>query len=441
MHKSYLYYLDEKPKNRYQFTLYVIQWLAYSSGAIITVPLILGLPFGLDQLEIAALMQRIFFYTGIATLLQIHMGHGIPMVEGPSSLWWAVMANLAVSARSMGMEASLLRSHMEFSMIAGGIITVIIAKLRIFEKAEGYFTPMLTGTTLVLLPLQASKMFITGMLGITEKGPDIFTSVTSFIVIILVILISIKTKGFVQSISVLIGIFAGWLIHALFGKVNAGGLPVGPLVSFPKVFAWGIPTFGAGVFVTQTVISFISVVLAIASIKVTMQDLNFESSESINKGILVSGISNVLAGIGGSVGTTPFATSTGLIKISRVASIYPFRVHAVVLVALGFVPVISIAISTIPSSVAYSVFVVSMGTLLCLGLQEYKKLEFRIEEMLVVGISLIVGVGIISLPSYAFTNLPDWAAYTVSNGMVTGVAVCFILENALKVLVKRDRTA
>jgi xanthine/uracil permease len=436
MHKDYLYNLNEKPKNRYQFTLYVIQWLAYSSGAIITVPLILGLPFGLERIEIASLMQRIFFYSGLATLLQIYIGHGIPMVEGPSSLWWAVMASLAVSAAGMGMEPSQLRSHLEFSLIVGGIVTVIIAKLRIFEKAGRLFSPMLVGTTLVLLPLQASKMFVTGMLGITEKGPDIFTSATSFIVIILVLLVSVKTKGFVQSISVLIGILTGWLLHALSGKITVDELPGGSLVSFPGIFAWGAPTFDAGVFVTQMVVTMVSVVLAIASIKVTMQDLGFENSEAINKGVLVSGISNILAGIGGSVGSIPFATSTGLMKISKVASVYPFRVFAIVLAALGFIPTVSIAISTIPPSVAYSVFVASMGTLLCLGLQEYKKMDFRIEEMLVVGISLIVGVGIIALPANSFASLPDWAAYTASNGMVVGILVCFILENAIKVLMK-----
>lgn len=436
MHKNYLYNLDEKPKSRYQFTLYVIQWLAYSSGSIITVPLILGLPFGLDQIEIASLMQRIFFYSGLATLLQIHIGHGLPMVEGPSSLWWAVMASLAVSAAGIGMEPSRLRSHLEFSLIVGGIVTAIIAKLRIFEKAERFFSPMLVGTTLVLLPLQASKMFVIGMLGITEKGPDIFTSATSFIVIILVLLISVKTKGFVQSISVLIGIFIGWLLHALPGKIIVDKLPGGSLVSFPEILAWGVPTFNVGILVTQLVVTMVSIVLAVASIKVTMQDLGFESSEAINKAILINGISNIMAGIGGSVSSIPFATSTGLIKISRVASVYPFRVFAIVLTALGFIPAVSIVISTIPPSVAYSVFVASMGTLLCLGLQEYKKLDFRIEEMLVVGISLIVGVGIIALPANSFASLPDWVAYTASNGMVVGILVCFILENAIKILMK-----
>jgi len=439
--KYYLYNIGEQPKNKVEFTLYVIQWIAYSSGAIITVPLILGLPFGLEQMEIAALMQRIFFYSGLATLLQIYLGHGVPLVEGPSSLWWAVMASLATAAANMGMELFELRSHIEFSLIISGVMIVTIAKIGLFDKIQKYFTPILTGTALVLLPLQASRMFIIGMLGVTEKGPDLFISLTSFIVITIVIYISVKTTGFIQSISVLIGIFVGWLIFGIFGRIETSNYCIGELVSFPRFLAWGTPTFELGIFITQLAVSLISITISIASIKAALETLGIYNEKLINKGLLVNGISTMLAGFGASVGTTPFATSIGLIKISRVASIFPFKVFSIVMMLLGFLPAVSIAISTIPPSVAYSVFVISMGTLLCVGLKEYTKLAFKIEEMLVIGISMIVGVGIIALPKSTFICLPNWIAYIVSNGMIVGVFVCFLLENLINTLIKSDRIA
>lgn len=439
--KHYLYNLNEKPKTWYELTLYVVQWLAYSSGSIITVPLILALPLGLNQAEVAALMQRIFFYTGVATLLQVYFGYGVPMLEGPSSLWWAVIASMAVAASNSVADVFLIRGYIEFSLIASGIIVVILTKLKVFKKLEGYFTPILLGTTLVLLPLQASKMFLTGMLGVTDKGVDVFTSMTSFLVITVVILIFVKARGFVQSISVLIGIFAGWLLYVLFGKIDFNSLTFGSPFSFPEVLAWGTPGLDMGFMATQLVVSFISVVISVACIKLTLQDLGIVSEERLHKGLIISGISNILAGIGASVGTTPFATSIGLIKISRVASLLPFKIFSVILIILGFIPSVSIVIATIPAPVAYSVFVVSMGTLLCLGLKEYKKLKFEVEEALAIGISLIIGVGIISLPANVFGNMPDWISYILSNGMIVGVSCCMFLENTIKLLMKSGKAA
>ena len=50
----------------------------------------------------------------------------------------------------------------------------------------------------------------------------------------------------------------------------------------------------------------------------------------------------------------------------------------------------------------------------------------------VVGISMMIGVGIMFLPTETFDYLPSAISSIASNGMIVGVIVAFVLERLLK---------
>ncbi|PKL58759.1 MAG: xanthine permease, partial [Methanomicrobiales archaeon HGW-Methanomicrobiales-5] len=82
-----IYYgIDDKPefsKNLF----YSFQWMFFSLANVIVVPAVLGISLGLTELEIAQLAQRTFLVSGLACLLQIYIGHRLPVLEGAGGMW------------------------------------------------------------------------------------------------------------------------------------------------------------------------------------------------------------------------------------------------------------------------------------------------------------------------------------------------------------------
>ena len=63
------------------------------------------------------------------------------------------------------------------------------------------------------------------------------------ITILIILLVNIFTKGFIKSISILIGLIAGTIIAATMGLVDFSPVAEAPLVHIPTPFYFGAPQF------------------------------------------------------------------------------------------------------------------------------------------------------------------------------------------------------
>lgn len=95
-----IYDLTDNPGTSRSF-LYGLQWLSFSLAQSAVVPIILGASLGLDIEGTAHLALRIFFFTGLGSLLQVLFGHRLPIIEGPAGLSWATYMSLAAMAAIM----------------------------------------------------------------------------------------------------------------------------------------------------------------------------------------------------------------------------------------------------------------------------------------------------------------------------------------------------
>ena len=175
-----LYNLEDRPPAN-RTLIYAVQWLGFTVANTAVLPIVVGSALGLDQAGIASLAQRTFFFQALATLLQVCFGHRLPIIEGPAGMWWGVFITLAAMAPGLGKPLSLLRTDLEFGVMAAGLILVAVGLTGLIGKALKLFTPAVTGSVLVLLGLQLSGTFVRGMLGLNaggehrpEIGPGIF---------------------------------------------------------------------------------------------------------------------------------------------------------------------------------------------------------------------------------------------------------------------------
>jgi xanthine/uracil permease len=151
----------------------------------------------------------------------------------------------------------------------------------------------------------------------------------------------------------------------------------------------------------------------------------------LNRGALFTGISDVLGGIGSVVGFIPYASSLGLVSVSRVSARLPFFLSTIVLVVLSLLPVVGDVIAALPRSVGYAILLVTFSQVVVLGIKNFARTGLDPRSGFVIGLSLMVGIGIMGLPAAQLQNVPAWARYIVSNGLLVATALAAVLEFAL----------
>lgn len=429
-----VYYQPNDKLPIFRTTIYAFQWLAFNLVNVAVVPLVVGTALGLDQHGTAALAQRTMLVMSLAMLLQVFFGHRLPIIEGPAGMWWAVFITLASMSPGLGKSLAVLRTDLELGVMTAGVVLVVLGLTGLMQQVLKLFTPVVTGTVLVLLVLQLSGSFITGMLGISGSGDviDPRAALVSILVVAVVILISLTGRGFIRTIAILIGTGIGWLAAVLLGLTAEAQQGSYPLVHIPSLFAWGRPTFDPGVVLVSVVTGVLVLSNQVASILAMERTLGDRlKSNTYTRGVMFTGIGDILAGLGAAVGMVSYSGSAGLVSITGVAARAPFILFAVVMMIMGMLPPVAVFLTNIPLPVGYSVLLASFCQILGFGLQDYARLKMTGRDFFVIGLPIILCAGLKSVPASAFNGVPDLLRYVVANGFISGMLLCLLLEHIL----------
>ncbi|MFX4263368.1 uracil-xanthine permease family protein [Pelotomaculum propionicicum] len=427
-----LYNLEDRPPLNRTLT-YAVQWLGFTVANSAVLPIVVGSALGLDQAGIATLAQRTFFFQALASLLQVCFGHRLPIIEGPSGMWWGIFITLAAMAPGLGKPLSLLRTDLEFGVMVAGVILVVVGMTGLIGKALKLFTPAVTGSVLVLLGLQLSGTFVRGMFGISDGGSiDLRSAFVSLVVVAMVVVINLKARGFLKSIAILAGTAAGWALAVLAGVPSGEFIRSDAVVALPQLFAWGTPTFDPGIVFVSVLTGLLVLSNLVASILAMERVLNIElPQKSYNRGVVFTGFADILAGLGATVGFVPYSAGAGMVALTRVAARLPFVVFAAALVVMGLLPQVGAFLASIPPPVGYSVLLASFCQMLGFGLKDYARLEFNARDYFVVGLPLLIGTGVMNLPGGSFAGIPAFAQYILGNGFIAGMLLCMLLDHVL----------
>jgi xanthine/uracil permease len=135
----------------------------------------------------------------------------------------------------------------------------------------------------------------------------------------------------------------------------------------------------------------------------------------------------------GVVGTVSYSSSPGVILVSRVASRYAQAMCGVILLLAAFMPRLNALLTAVPATVVGSALCVALGSQVGAGISVItaggKSLAGR--DYLVVGLPVIIGTLVATLPSSFFAILPGSIGVVVSNGLVVGIVLVLLLEHLL----------
>ena len=195
--------------------------------ANITPIIILANVVGIEQTLSGALIQNCMIIAGIGTLIQLYpiwrIGSRLPIVMGISFTFLSLAIFIATT---QGMGALM------GAVVIGGIVEGLLglfAKYWLFIISRVVAATVVTAIGFSLLPIGANS-FAGG------QGAADFGSTQNWIVGTFTLLtclgFQIFAKGFLRSLSVLIGLIAGYILAVCMGMVDFSGLQNAPLIWF-----------------------------------------------------------------------------------------------------------------------------------------------------------------------------------------------------------------
>ena len=397
--------------------------LAMYSGSIL-VPIMIAGALGYSAEQLTYLISTDIFMCGVATLLQLQLnkyfGIGLPVVLGVA---FQSVAPLIIIGQSHGSGA------MFGALIASGIYVVLIAG--IFSKIANLFPSVVTGSVITTIGLTLIPVAI-GNMGNNVDKPTAQSLILAAVTVLIILLINIFTKGFIKSISILIGLIVGTGIAGAMGLVDLTPVAQAPLVHVPTPFYFGAPKFEFSSIVMMCIIATVSLVES-TGVYLALSDITKDKIDStrLRNGYRAEGLAVLLGGVFNTFPYTGFSQNVGLVKLSGIKTRLPIYYAAGFLILLGFLPKFGALAQIIPSPVLGGAMLVMFGFVSVQGMQILARVDFEHSEhnFLIAAISISAGVGLNG--SSLFNSLPTSLQMFFSNGIVMASLIAIVLNAIL----------
>ncbi|HHJ7194190.1 TPA: nucleobase:cation symporter-2 family protein, partial [Streptococcus pyogenes] len=322
------------------------------------------------------------------------------------------------------------------ALIASGIYVILVAG--IFSKIARFFPPIVTGSVITVIGLSLVGVAM-GNMGDNVKEPTAQSMMLSLLTIVIILLVQKFTKGFVKSISILIGLVAGTLVSAMMGLVDTTPVVEASWIHVPTPFYFGMPTFEITSIVMMCIIATVSMVES-TGVYLALSDLTNDQLDEkrLRNGYRSEGIAVFLGGLFNTFPYTGFSQNVGLVQISGIKTRRPIYYAAGILVVIGLLPKFGAMAQMIPSPVLGGAMLVLFGMVALQGMQMLNRVDFQKNEynFIIAAVSISAGLGFNG--TNLFASLPETAQMFLTNGIVIATLTSVVLNLVLNGKDKQD---
>ncbi|HEQ8214858.1 TPA: purine permease [Streptococcus pyogenes] len=404
--------------------------LSMYAGSIL-VPIMIAGALGYSARELTYLISTDIFMCGVATFLQLkltkHTGVELPVVLGCAFQSVAPLSIIGAQQGSSAMFGALIASGIYVSLVAG-----------IFSKIARFFPPIVTGSVITVIGLSLVGVAM-GNMGDNVKEPTAQSMMLSLLTIVIILLVQKFTKGFVKSISILIGLVAGTLVSAMMGLVDTTPVVEASWIHVPTPFYFGMPTFEITSIVMMCIIATVSMVES-TGVYLALSDLTNDQLDEkrLRNGYRSEGIAVFLGGLFNTFPYTGFSQNVGLVQISGIKTRRPIYYAAGILVIIGLLPKFGAMAQMIPSPVLGGAMLVLFGMVALQGMQMLNRVDFQKNEynFIIAAVSISAGLGFNG--TNLFASLPETAQMFLTNGIVIATLTSVVLNLVLNGKDKQD---
>ena len=381
----------------------------------------------------ASLIQNCMVIAGIGTLIQLYpiwrIGSRLPIVMGISFTFLSLSIGIATT-QGMGVLMG--------AVIVGGLVEGVLGLFAVYWIK---LVPHIVAATVVtaigfsLLPIGANS-FAGG------QGAADFGSMDNWIVgsvtLVSCLVCQVFAKGFLRSLSVLVGLIIGYILAACMGMVNFYGITQQSIVSLPQFMPFK-PEFNLGAILSIICVYLVSATETIGDTSALCNSALKRNPHKVEMGASIScdGFVSSVAGLFGCTPITSFSQNVGLAAMSGVVNRFTIATGACIMILGGIFPAVGYALTTIPQAVLGGCTLLMFGSILFAGFGMMARSGFSQRNMIISSLSLSVGLGF-TQASDMFNLFPELVRTVFAENCV---AVVFLLAVILNIFLPKEKEA
>ena len=381
----------------------------------------------------ASLIQNCMVIAGIGTLIQLYpiwrIGSRLPIVMGISFTFLSLSIGVA-TIQGMGVLMG--------AVIVGGLVEGVLGLFAVYWVK---LVPHIVAATVVtaigfsLLPIGANS-FAGG------QGAADFGSMDNWIVgsvtLVSCLVCQVFAKGFLRSLSVLVGLIVGYVVAACMGMVNFYGITQQGIISLPQFMPFK-PEFNLGAILSIICVYLVSATETIGDTSALCNSALKRNPHKVEMGASIScdGFVSSVAGLFGCTPITSFSQNVGLAAMSGVVNRFTIATGACIMILGGIFPAVGYALTTIPQAVLGGCTLLMFGSILFAGFGMMARSGFSQRNMIISSLSLSVGLGF-TQASDMFNLFPELVRTVFAENCV---AVVFLLAVILNIFLPKEKEA
>ena len=359
-------------------------------GATILVPLILGMPVSVA-----------LFASGVGTLIyMISTGFRVPVYLGSS---FAFITAMSLAMKEMGGDVSAAQT----GVILTGLVYVLVATGVRFAGTkwiDKLLPPIIIGPMIIVIGLGLAGSAVTNA-GLVADGnwKNALVAVVTFLI---AAFINTKGKGFLRIIPFLFAIIGGYLFALTLGLVDFTPVLKANWFEIPGFY---LPFSTGGAFKEYNLYfgpeTIAILPIAIVTISEHIGDhtvlgqicgRQFLKEPGLHRTLLGDGIATSVSAFLGGPANTTYGENTGVIGMTRIASVSVIRNAAFIAIALSFLGKFTALISTIPNAVLGGMSILLYGVIASNGLKVLikERVDFsQMRNLIIASAMLVLGLG------------------------------------------------
>ena len=380
--------VDDKPEF-WTGILLSFQHVFSMFGATILVPIITGLP-----ISVALLMS------GVGTLIYHTITKSkVPVYLGSS---FAFIGAMQIAIDQLGGDVSASQTGIMISGLTYILIAMISLKAGT-KWIDKMMPPIVIGPMIVVIGLGLSANAIESAdLVMGGQWQNMIVAVSTFLIVAYV---NTKAKGFLKIIPFLAGIVGGYLIALLLGVVDVAPIMDAAWISIPEIYLpFKTASFNSYSFhLGAESWAFLPLVLVTVAEHIgdhtvlgKMTNRNYLKEPGLARTLTGDGLASAVSAFFGGPANTTYGENTGVIGLTRIASVSVIRNAAIIAVLLSFFGKFIALLSTIPSAVIGGMSIILYGVIASNGLKVMidEQLDFSKARNLIIASSmLVIGLG------------------------------------------------
>lgn len=392
---------------------------------------IIGAASGLENAELAILLQNAMFVAGIATLIQLYpvwkVGSRLPIVMGVSFTFVTILSYVG---STYGYET------MVGAVLVGGLFEGCLGLLAKYWRK--IITPVVAASVVTAI---GYSLFTVGTRSFGGGYNEDFGSAQNLllgtITLMTCLLFNILAKGYWKQLSVLAGLIVGYIVAIFMGKVDFSSIMSGGFISLPHLLPYA-PKFNIGAIISVAIIFLVSAAETIGDTTAMVAGgLNREiTTKEISGSLACDGFASSVSSLFGCPPVTSFSQNVGLVNMTKVVNRFTIMTGAVCMILAGLLPPVGNFFASLPDAVLGGCTIMMFGTIMVSGIQMVAKAGFNQRNITIVALSLAVGIGFTSASEADIWRIFPQVVQDVFSANC--VAVVFVVSIILSLVLPKD---